>query len=645
MNSTDVLKHTFGYNDFRAGQAEVVDALISGESTLAIFSTGAGKSMCYQVPALMLPGLTLVVSPLLALMKDQVDFLKSRGVLAEKLDSTLNVDEYRGVIRKIRRGELKILFVSPERFNNEIFRNLIDDVRLSLFVIDEAHCISEWGHNFRPDYLKLANYAKRFEAERVLCLTATANKPVEDDIVKKFSILETNSFRRSAYRDNLNLDVISVASQDKMQKLSEILSAKKSQASIVYVTLQKTAEEVATHLRSAGVDADFFHAGIDKDEKERIQDKFMSSSDCIIVATIAFGMGIDKSNIRNVIHFNLPKSIENYYQEIGRAGRDGDKSNCIMLLSGDDIPILESFALGDFPESDLIRSLLNDVFSNDVSFKLKLLGLSKEHDIKPIVLKTILTQLELKGHITELTPVYENAKFKYIKDLEQITADFPTDKREYLVSLFSKAKHKKTWSHFNIEETTNLMNIDRKKFMDTLDYLASKEMIEFKVDGLVNRFKFIDKAKTLSQKEELINEITTNSEAHLVKQIDRIKELISFFTDDTCIHSSIAKYFEVPLDSDCGHCSYCINKEGAKVIMPKLKNVNLEAQNIKSELTSHPHILASESRLSKYLLGLSTPYISKNKLSSNKYFACLELRSWEEVQSFVKDNFKRIRDV
>lgn len=629
------MNRVYGYREFRDGQEDVINSLVDGNSTLAIFPTGAGKSMCYQVPALLFDGLTLVVSPLMALMKDQVDYLHSKGVEAAKLDSSLTLDEYREVIFKVRNNRMKILFVSPERFNNEIFRSLLGDVKISMFAIDEAHCISEWGHNFRPDYLKLAKYARTFEAERVLCLTATANEAVQNDIVSKFDIHPSSSFRRSAYRENLNLSVLSVREEDKLAKVLEIVSGKNGEATIVYVTLQKSAEAVAGYLKSGGVNAEFYHAGLESSSRESIQNKFMNAKDCVIVATIAFGMGIDKSDIRNVIHYNLPKSIEGYYQEIGRAGRDGVSSDCILFLSQGDIPALEGFAIGDFPEQDLIEKLMKELFTFDEEFTLKLGSFSNRHDIRQIVVKTILTQLELKGHLEELTPVYSSAQFKYLLEKEKVLKKFPTDKREFLGKLLDYGTHKRVWVSIDIERVEKGMEITRKKVLDVLDFLDREGLIELKMSNLINRYRFVNHSSTLSQCQNLINDICDTTQWHLEKQLSRINELVAFFTGDGCIHQSIARYFVTPLIQSCGHCSYCISGKSVKLHDSIAPHIDLNIGDVKEALSDHPHIIDSASRLSKYLLGIRSPYISRNKLSNQKYFGVLEGREWSDVQQLL----------
>ena len=317
------LRSHFGFDRFLPGQEQVVDALLAGKSAAAVFPTGGGKSLCYQLPALLVPGLTLVVSPLIALMKDQIDGLSRRGIAAARLDSTLSADEYAETMRQARRGSLRLLYVAPERFQNERFRQTIAQIRVALFAVDEAHCISEWGHNFRPDYLKLVEFARQCGAERLLALTATATPQVLEDVCSAFKIEPACAFRNSCYRPNLTVLTTPVSGPDHDSQMLARLRERPAGSTIIYVTLQRTAEELAARLSDQGFAARAYHAGLENELRAAVQDWFMNSTSAIVVATIAFGMGIDKADIRYVYHYNPPKSLENYSQEIGRAGATG----------------------------------------------------------------------------------------------------------------------------------------------------------------------------------------------------------------------------------------------------------------------------------------------------------------------------------
>jgi ATP-dependent DNA helicase RecQ len=339
------LQKYFEFNSFKKGQEEVILKIMKGQSAAAIFPTGAGKSLCYQLPAILLPGITLVVSPLLSLMKDQLDFLLEHNISAARLDSTLDRKEYNEVLEKAKNGQLKILMISVERFKNERFRYNLRKMNISLLVIDEAHCISEWGHNFRPEYLKLPVYQKEYGIKQVLLLTATATQQVVNDMCSKLNVPRENVIITGFYRENLFLQITPTKEAEKGEKLIQRIKESPKALTIVYVTLRKTAEKVAELLCLNEINAHPYHAGMKNEERERelIQNRFMSGELNCIVATIAFGMGIDKENVRRVIHYDLPKCIESYSQEIGRSGRDGEKSFCEVLANKDNVNILENF--------------------------------------------------------------------------------------------------------------------------------------------------------------------------------------------------------------------------------------------------------------------------------------------------------------
>ena len=347
---TQQLQKYFGFDTFLKGQEGVIRKVLARQSAAAIFPTGAGKSLCYQLPAMLLPGLTLVVSPLLSLMKDQLDFLLANNIPAARLDSTLGKNEYNAILESAKSGQLKILMIAVERFKNERFRSHLQKMDVTLLVVDEAHCISEWGHNFRPEYLKLPDYQTEFKIAQTLLLTATATAPVIDDMCAKFDILKQNVVVTGFYRDNLFLQITPTAASDKKNRLLQRIQEAPQEPTIVYVTLQKTAEEVAVFLRTHNINAHPYHAGMETEKREEIQNKFMEGTMACIVATIAFGMGIDKKDIRRIIHYDLPKSIENYSQEIGRSGRDGKPALCEVMANRDNIHVLENFIYGDTPE-------------------------------------------------------------------------------------------------------------------------------------------------------------------------------------------------------------------------------------------------------------------------------------------------------
>jgi len=336
-----ILKKTFGYDDFRSKQEKIINHSLEGKDGLVIMPTGGGKSICYQIPALASEGITLVISPLIALMNDQISALRFMGVKAEALHSNLSIDESRFVYNQLKTGELKLLYMSPERINNETTQRFLSTLNISLIAIDEAHCVSVWGNDFRPDYAELSSLRTIFPNVPMMALTATADKTTQDDIITQLKLREPKTFLESFERKNITSYV--EPGLKRIEKIKSILRTYNDASGIIYCLSRNDTEKVAKKLQASGYNADFYHAGLDSFERSRVQRQFQNDEIQIICATIAFGMGIDKPNIRFVIHYNMPKNIEAYYQEIGRAGRDGEPAEAILFYSWGDFIKLQRF--------------------------------------------------------------------------------------------------------------------------------------------------------------------------------------------------------------------------------------------------------------------------------------------------------------
>lgn len=349
------LKTVFGYDEFRPMQKEIVSAVLDKKDCLVLMPTGGGKSLCFQLPAITMPGMAVVISPLISLMRDQVEGLKANGVKAEYLNSSLEYSEQDEIKARAQKGEIDLLYVSPEKIVQYDMTNFLKTCDVNLFAIDEAHCVSSWGHDFRPEYARLGKLKEMFKEIPFIALTATADSTTRRDIVKQLALQNHEIFLSSFDRPNLKLEVR--PGRKRIEQIIEYAKNRKNDSGIIYCLSKKSCEKVAEKLRSAGLSAEHYHAGLTPVQRNRKQDAFIYGKIDIIVATIAFGMGIDKSNVRYVIHYNLPKNVEGYYQEIGRAGRDGLASDTILFYSFADIILLQKM-IADSPQKNMQLSKL-----------------------------------------------------------------------------------------------------------------------------------------------------------------------------------------------------------------------------------------------------------------------------------------------
>jgi ATP-dependent DNA helicase RecQ len=361
MNKLETLEHYFGHSSFRPLQEDVVDAILAKQDVLMILPTGGGKSLCYQLPTLMMEGITVVVSPLLALMHDQVVALQANGVSAAMLSSMQDLEESQKIEAQLRAGEIKLLYVAPERLTNAYFLNLLHQLPINFFVIDEAHCVSEWGHEFRENYRRLSLLKEQFATTPIAAFTATATHAVESDIASNLGLQDPKRVRGSLFRENLTINARHRI-KDGREQLMEFLKLHTDESGIIYTLSRKSTEAVAHFLQGKGIEAKAYHAGLPTEEKNSTYADFVADRVQIVVATIAFGMGIDKSNIRFVVHMTMPKTLENYYQEIGRAGRDGLASETLLLFSAQDI-VQQKMFIEDLPETPYKQHAFNKLES------------------------------------------------------------------------------------------------------------------------------------------------------------------------------------------------------------------------------------------------------------------------------------------
>ena len=646
MDSLSALKKYFGHDQFRAGQREVIDSLLAGRSSLAVFPTGGGKSLCYQLPALLLDGITLVVSPLIALMKDQVDSLQAKDLPAARLDSTLTAEETASIYSDLKHEKIKLLYVAPERLANEKFRDRLDQLNISLLAIDEAHCISEWGHNFRPDYLKLTQFAKELQIKRVLCLTATATPVVARDICSRFEIDDDDHHQLTFYRPNLQLAVTPLADKERKKHLLEKIQEHPDQATIVYTTLQHGAESLASFLNKSGLTARPYHAGLRPEARTEIQEQFMSGETPIICATIAFGMGIDKANIRSIYHYNLPKSLENYTQEIGRAGRDGKPAHCELLACQDDLRVLANFTYGDTPQPDAVKAILRILLDQPGEFDISLYELSRSHDIRPLVINTLLTYLELEGYLLATAPFYASYKVRFTRSREQLLSGCDSAQRKILETLFPPAKNDNWWREIDSDEAAASSGKTRTEITRILGQLEDLGDLVVKPSKVRQGYRLLNRPESLQKLSDRMIELFQQREQ---ADLNRLQQVVDHALSPRCLYQSLLDHFGESMEP-CGQCSRCLGdlppKELPATTSPEISSAALELiQQLVSE--KHPGLRAPRP-LTRFLCGMTSPATSyywylpegarkKQRITSHDAYALLENFDFQEVHSLCDE--------
>ncbi|KAI1187985.1 ATP-dependent DNA helicase recQ [Nemania serpens] len=661
-----ILKRDFGYDDFRHEQAAAIRSTLKGDNVLVIFPTGAGKSLCYQIPGIAFTeldaaglteresktaaigaGITIVVSPLIALMKDQVDALQRRGVSAACLDSTKTYDEQRSINASMQEGRLRILYCAPERLNNEGFVESIKFVPggIRLVAVDEAHCISEWGHSFRPDYLKVARFVNEIKAERVICLTATATPRVAEDVRKAFDIKKSNVFRTSPYRPNLQLHAEAVDTRDdKFPRLLKFLKDHDG-PTLVYVTAQKQAEDLAEHLSKQGHSAAAFHAGLPTERKTETQDAFMAGRVRIVVATIAFGMGIDKADIRNILHYDVSSTIEEYSQQVGRAGRDGKPSFCTLYLCRDDFWLRENFVRGDLPSRQSLQKLLEDIFLHQPTaklpdggevIKLSQLALGKEHDVRSNPLGIILATIELRfGLIRAITPEYSSYQFEAGPGYNtRIKLDKSTEAK----AIDSHSKKARKWYNIDVHAAAKDTGILRADLIRKLNQFNDTDLIRLKATGVVNRYKVLKKLPgTPAAVEKITNKLHAEMETREKDAMGRFQAVCDLLTDKKCFARALTGYFGMDLPdgrAKCGHCTFCLT--GKPVVLPPKRNPPVDRAGIRRildacDVRDDPRFLA------RVAFGIKSPRVTQLKLDKKDVFGSLEDHDFESLlKEFTK---------
>ncbi|KAF2119953.1 P-loop containing nucleoside triphosphate hydrolase protein [Lophiotrema nucula] len=580
-------------------------------------------------------------------MKDQVDALLRRKIKAAALDSTVSRDKFLTIQEDLRTGQLDLLYCAPERLNSEGFIASLKAIPggIRLLAVDEAHCISEWGHSFRPDYLKIARFAKETNVERVACLTATATPKVAQDICDAFHIPKEGLFTTTMYRPNLRLLAKSFTKdRDNVADLIEFLR-KQPGPTIVYVTIQKGAETLADTLHNRGFKARAYHAGMDAKARTKIQDDFLESKDIIVVATIAFGMGIDKPDIRNIVHFDIPSSIESYSQQIGRAGRDGQPSVCLFNLSTKDFYLRQIFTYGDRPSDRSLRLLLEDICSPDRikmstgdTFDVSHYKQSRECDIRPTTLAIIYTQLELRfGLFRASGCMYTEYKYETI-DFRRISTDASPAAKAILKGSKKAAK----WTRLNLQDVCTTSGLPRSELVRKIDQWNETGAIKLEKTGVLNLYRLERKLPTTKQElDDIIQQLDQEMGTKEDQDIARTKAVIELITDKKCFSRALAEYFGEATDSmpeECGHCTWCETHE--QVVLADEPPQAPDPTKVQRVLAQCP--VRDDSRfLAKVAFGIKSPRVTSMGMHKKPIFESMNVCDFMELVRIFTQECKK----
>lgn len=562
------LKLFFGFDSFRKGQREIIESILRNENVLAILPTGGGKSLCYQLPALISGGFSIVISPLIALMKDQVDSLNKNEEIAAFINSSLDYHSINQIMNKISNGQLKLIYVAPERLENKTFAETIKNLNPHYIFIDEAHCISEWGHNFRPSYLKIREFCEFIGNGKISAFTATATPDVRDDIINLLHLEQANVFIRGFERENLHLNVIKTT--EKNEQVVNLLTRDKLPA-IIYASTRKETESLSAYFKTKKINAAYYHAGLDSEMRRLIQDDFINDRTDIIIATNAFGMGIDKSNIRTIIHYNIPQTIENYYQEIGRAGRDGIDSDIYLFYSSKDKNLQEFLIRSSFATFEDLKNMY-DLMCNYhqismgslplVNFPLEknLISLLERNKIGRNAIHTGLKVLENSGYIIISNNYNSRSTFIFTMESEKLKNYVKKLKlfelQELILTLVKTYGGKAFVTRVPID-TKNLseqLGIIEPDIIEMLTRLHNNGIIDFSEKAMYDSFRLLRERQNSNYLELKTGELADR----INHQYDKLNKIVDYATTDKCRSAFILEYFGETDSEKCGRCDNCL---------------------------------------------------------------------------------------
>ena len=612
--SKDILKKYWGYDNFRPLQEDIVDSVIYGHDTFAMLPTGGGKSICFQIPGLALEGITIVISPLIALMQDQVNTLTEKGINATLLTSSMSYREIDITLDNAKFGDISFLYTSPERLKSPLFIERFKQMNVSLIVVDEAHCISEWGHDFRPSYRQIKDIKEYHPKAPIVALTASATKKVQEDIITQLDLKSPKIFKGNIARNNISYQV--QASENKIQSIINFCNEKKDLTGIVYCQTRRSVKEIVLQLRSQGINAGVYHGGLKHEDRTYMLESWMNGSIKVMVATNAFGMGIDKSDVRYVLHYQIPNNLEAYYQEAGRAGRDEKSAQAIAFWEPKDITLMQQHLKAKYPPKERILQVYNSVYNFlkiaigagiDETYTFDIRAFSKTFSIpigeayfalKVLELNENLTLSENNFFPTRLRIAIGKSSLYKFQVTHSNTSDLITLLSRSYPGIFDR------YIYIHENELAKRLKITEKELLDRLKHMEQFGVIEIRYQTSLPQISFTTERLPDSHF-NLKNEIY-----HTRKEVEsnKLNAMISYITDTTCRSQSIANYFNSKTEV-CGICDVCIEEKNnvykteelSELILSKLpksldqlsKQLNVNKSSIQKAL----HFLILEEKI------------------------------------------------
>jgi ATP-dependent DNA helicase RecQ len=566
-----LLHQYFGYKEFRSGQEKALKSIINKENTVVVLPTGGGKSLIYQLSALALEGITIVISPLISLMKDQVDSLNELNIPATYINSSLSLVESEKRLAGIRNNEYKLIYIAPERFYNQNFITVLKEIKVSLFAIDEAHCISQWGHDFRPSYMRLKQIVKNIGNPTIVALTATATPEVRQDIAKQLDLGNNYNLIISGFaRENLHFGALEASDWQKLSLIVDAVKGAEGGSGIVYVGTRAKAEELVETLLTEGIQAASYHAGMDAGSREWVQDNFLNNNIQVVVATNAFGLGINKKDVRFVIHHDIPGTIEAYYQEAGRAGRDGKSSFCLLLFSPKDRYLREFFIKGDNPTPQTIAEIHEILLdfsyeqkSKRIMFTYSDLVSRLSESVPEMAVGTSIKILEKEGLLKRNKEKNGAAYLKALvadNELKEAISTRAKKQHEILDKLLDNYNNefKQGWS-FSIEDLANNLEVKKDSITRLIKNLQEQELVEYKPPFKGTELEILDETSNAADKIDF-----SVLEEKLEKSYEKLDKMENYVYNVFCRQKYILEYFGDPEIKECGKCDNCMKAKRSR---------------------------------------------------------------------------------